>query len=108
MPLSCPSPSHNIRTHICTERTNKLANPQTLLGQANNRKLKKDRKKEIRKMEDKYQELEQRLSDLKRNSRGSTVSGGTRFYGDSPGQYVCMCVCLSLVKTSNKGCFERG
>ncbi len=57
---------------------------QTLLGQAKDRKLKKDRKKEIRKMEDKYQELEQKLTELKRSSRGSTISGGTRFYGDSP------------------------
>ena len=56
------------------------------MGQANNRKLKKDRKKEIKKMEDKFSELEQRLSDLKRNSRTDSVpsSSGTRFY-DSPG-----------------------
>lgn len=60
---------------------------KTLLGQANNRKSKKDRKKEIRQMEDRYQELEQKLNDLKRNSRGSTLSGGTRFYGDSPGEW---------------------
>ena len=59
---------------------------QTLLEQANNRKLKKDRKKEIKKMENKYQEIEQRLHDLRRqNTGGSTLSGGTRFYGDSPG-----------------------
>ena len=36
-------------------------------------------------MEDKYQELEIKLNDLKRNSRGSTISGGTRFYGETPG-----------------------
>ena len=58
---------------------------QTLLEQAHNRKLKKDRKKEIKKMENKYQEIEQRLHDLRQNTRGSTLSGGTRFYGDSPG-----------------------
>ena len=57
---------------------------QTLLGQANNRKSKKDRKKEIRQMEDRYQELEQKLNDLKRNSRGNT--GGTRFYTEPPGE----------------------
>ena len=37
-------------------------------------------------MEEKYQELEQKLTELKRNSRSSTISGGTRFYGDSPGR----------------------
>lgn len=58
---------------------------KTLLEQANNRKLKKDRKKEIKQMENRYQELEQRLCDLKRHNGGSTLSGGTRFYGESPG-----------------------
>ncbi len=72
---------------------------QTLLGQAQNRKLKKDRKKEIRKMEDKYQELVGKLNELKRSSRGSTLAGGTRFYGDTPGDLYIMEMVLVGVAT---------
>ena len=54
-------------------------------------------------MEDKYQEIEQKLSDLKRNSRGSTMSGGTRFYGDSPGKKLTL---FPLNVDSLKYCFK--
>ncbi len=50
-------------------------------------------------MEDKYQELVGKLNELKRNSRGSTLAGGTRFYGDTPGDLYIMEMVLVGVAT---------
>ena len=59
--------------------------PQTLLSQANTRRLKKDRKREIKDALSRYQVLEDRLQDMKKAKRGSMGSSSSaRFHVDSP------------------------
>ena len=60
---------------------------QTLLTQANTRRLKKDRKKEIKDALGRYQVLEDRLQEVKRSKRGSSGLGSSsRFHVDSPSE----------------------
>ena len=56
---------------------------QTLLSQANTRRLKKDRKKEIRDALERYQSLEDKLQEMKRSGVGGGAST-SRFHVESP------------------------
>ena len=53
---------------------------KTLVDQAKNRQMKKDRKKEVKRAEEKYQKLEDRLYELKKSQKRGYDS---RY--DSPG-----------------------
>ena len=59
---------------------------QTLLSQANTRRLKKDRRKEIKDALGRYQAIEERLAEMKRGQLGATGSS-TRFHVDSPNSH---------------------
>lgn len=55
---------------------------KTLVDQAKSHKMKKDRKKDVKRAEDKYQRLEDKLAELKRTQR-RTYTYDSRY--DSPG-----------------------
>ena len=65
--------------------THAHAHTQTLLSQANTRRLKKDRRKEIKDAVGRHKALEDRIQEIKKEQSGGLGAGSSsRFHVDSP------------------------
>ena len=75
-------------THTCTHthtHTHTRTHTQTLLSQANTRRLKKDRRKEIKDAVGRHKALEDRIQEIKKEQSGGLGAGSSsRFHVDSP------------------------